>query len=396
VLIEECQLAEFDPGNNMSFMIFLSGTPGLSPDYLPVAGSGRLLRYSDGTAEIQGRVVNRFDLNSVWDLHMFIENQQTWAQWSAAGRRYKGGRPEALANHPDWAYYTLNPGSYLSGRNNFANDTLWLRHSPIDFKYGFQLGLGGNDRNGLAGMSGWFTFTGAYTGHGDINAAFTSCQRFKRVRVKLQLEGPQAGNTMRTTLNTQGLVPMAQPFASSLSYSGSESLSSLPSDVTDWVLVELRDPDKPAQVISQQAALLRKDGQLLATDGQEILTMALPGEADLPVRSAYIVVRHPSHLTVMSAVRLSLEQALTSWDASKSAAVHWDGTALGKNEAGRYQVPVGDVNQNGTIDSWEANMVRNQLFEQSYQANDLNGDGEINASDMRMLLKNTGKQISIP
>jgi hypothetical protein len=216
VLVEECQISEFDPGNNLSFMIFLAGTPGLSPDYLPVGGSGRILRYSDGTAEVQGRVVNRFDLNNVWDLHMFLEDQRTWAQWSAAGGHYKGGRPEALTNHPDWSFYKLTPGSYLSGQNNFAGDTLWLQHAPIDFKYGFQLGTGANDRNGLEGISGWFTFTGSYSGHGDLNAAFTSCQRFKRARIKLQLEGPQAANGMRTTLNSSGLLSDEPAFCQQL------------------------------------------------------------------------------------------------------------------------------------------------------------------------------------
>ncbi|MEZ4684863.1 MAG: dockerin type I domain-containing protein [Bacteroidia bacterium] len=396
VLVEECQLAEFDPGNNLSFMIFLSGTPGLSPDYLPIGGSGRILRYSDGTAEIQGTVVNRFDLNAIWDIHMFLEDQQTWAQWSAAGGLYKGGRSEALTNHPDWAYYKLTSGSYLSGQNNFANDTLWLQHTPATFTYGFQLGTGANDRNGLAGLSGWFTFSGAYTGHGDLNAAYTACQRFKRARIKLQLEGPQVANGMRTSLGTSGLLPMSQPFASSLNYQGTESVSSLPANVSDWVLVELRNPNDPTQVIARRAALLRNDGQLLSTDGSEEIKFELPGEAELAVNQAYIVVRHPSHLAVMSASAISLDQEVMSWDASKSPASHWDGSALTKTAHGLYQVPVGDVNQNGTVDSWEANMVRNQLFQQGHLIYDLNGDGEVNASDMRILLKNSGKHISIP
>jgi hypothetical protein len=189
---------------------------------------------------------------------------------------------------------------------------------------------------------------------------------------------------------------MSQPFANSLNYNGTEAVTSLPANVTDWVLVELRNPANPAQVITQQAALLRNDGQLLSTDGSDELKFELPGEAFLPVHSAYIVVRHPSHLAVMSAVPLSLDQELTNWDASKSPAVHWDGTALSKHASGLYQIPVGDVNQNGTIDSWEANMVRNQLFQRGNLLNDLNADGEVNASDMRILLNNSGKRISIP
>ncbi|MFK7968902.1 MAG: dockerin type I domain-containing protein [Bacteroidia bacterium] len=401
VVVEECQLAAFDPGNNLAFIIFLAGTPGLSPDYLPVGNTGRLVQYSDGTAEVTGQVVNRFNLNYLWDIHMNLHDAQTWSQWSAGIGRYKGGRPEAIANHPDWVYYKLKPGSFISGApgSSFDGDTLWLSHSPADFTYGFQLGSGANDRNAFAGMSGWFTFSGAYSGQGDLNTSFTACQRITRMRIRAQLQGPStpgATTGMRSTLSDDGILPLTQPFTSSLSYTGSEQVTTMPSNVTDWVLVELHDPADPKTVIARQAALLRSDGQLLDVNGSDLLEIELPGIAQWAGHEVHIAIRHPRHMAVMSAEPLSLDQSVVQWDAVKSQVGMWDKSALIKLEDGTLLIPAGDLNQNGTVEASEVNMVRSALFQYGAQERDINGDGTVNATDMHTILKNVGKTAAFP
>ncbi|MCC6600044.1 MAG: T9SS type A sorting domain-containing protein, partial [Crocinitomicaceae bacterium] len=70
-----------------------------------------------------------------------------------------------LANHINWDYYELVAGlSTLTGFGSYTGNILYLAHQPSNFYYGFQSGVGANNRNGNDGMSGWFYWTGWYNG----------------------------------------------------------------------------------------------------------------------------------------------------------------------------------------------------------------------------------------
>ena len=62
------------------------------------------------------------------------------------------------------------------------------------------------------------------------------------LNLKVFLEGPYNGSgTMTTTLNEQGLIPKYQPFkAAPWNYLGTEAAASIPTNVVDWVMIELR------------------------------------------------------------------------------------------------------------------------------------------------------------
>ncbi len=130
-----------------------------------------------------------------------------------------------------------------------------------------------------------------------------------RVSMNVLLEGAyNAGGTPAMTTAINGILPLEQPYNTApWNYNGGESVPSIPTtDIVDWVLVELRDaPDAasaiPATIISQHAAFLRNDGQIVGLDGVSELTFYSTVNQQL-----FGVVWHRNHLGVMSAFPLAL------------------------------------------------------------------------------------------
>ncbi len=119
----------------------------------------------------------------------------------------------------------------------------------------------------------------------------------QRMKVKVLLGGFHLNNgLMRTDLRANNLLPYSHPYAvSPYNYGASSSVTSLPSNTVDWVLVELRNKNNENQIIARQVALLRNDGVIMGTDGLE-------GVPFVNVTSDYyfIVVYHRNHIAVMS------------------------------------------------------------------------------------------------
>ncbi|HNG13302.1 MAG TPA: Ig-like domain-containing protein, partial [Saprospiraceae bacterium] len=127
-----------------------------------------------------------------------------------------------------------------------------------------------------------------------------------QLNLKALLQGAYSTGTglMRDDLRVKSLIPLTQPYGdaaySDLAYSGTETttntvLSVAGADaIVDWVLVELRDRNNPATVISRQAALIQRDGDIVAVDGVSSLSF------NLPFDSYYIAVKHRNHLGVMT------------------------------------------------------------------------------------------------
>ena len=94
---------------------------------------------------------------------------------------------------------------------------------------------------------------------------------------------------------------------------GSAAGASTNNTITDWVLVQLhRSSD--GVVVSQRAALLQRDGDVVDIDGTSPVNLA--GNA---VGSYYVSVRHRNHLGVRSAATLALAKTTnTSYDFTTS------------------------------------------------------------------------------
>ena len=88
------------------------------------------------------------------------------------------------------------------------------------------------------------------------------------------LEGPFNGTEMNTTLNSNGYLPLSQPFNTTpWNYDGTESVATIPNgNIVDWVYVEIRSALWPDSATSEttfgrQAAFLLNSGKIVSTDG---------------------------------------------------------------------------------------------------------------------------------
>ena len=170
-----CTLSDYQATNGHS--IWLQTLPGApSEEFIFDSNGGTLTIYDDGTANVQGRVIHESMPTWQWDVDIWLENKRNFADWTALGRGVKIDQaPPAVvaANQQDWFFWEMDSvKSKLTGVPStfFDGDTLNLTHNPPDYQYGFQFGVGANAKNGNFGISGWFKYSGSYSGHGDINA----------------------------------------------------------------------------------------------------------------------------------------------------------------------------------------------------------------------------------
>lgn len=78
--------------------------------------------------------------------------------------------------------------------------------------------------------------------------------------------------------------------------------------IVDWVVVELREAGTPAHVVASCAALVQRDGDVVALDGTSPVSMEVaPG-------NYHVAIRHRNHLGAMTANALALGGTATSVD----------------------------------------------------------------------------------
>ena len=171
------------------------------------------------------------------------------------------------------------------------------------------------------------------------------------VYVKVFLQGPYVNTpTPHMSTNLRGLLdfPLSQPYnVSPWSYTGSESVGSVPLGVVDWVLVQLRTGTAPGTAVQTCAAFLMSDGSIQDIDGSDHVNFI-----GLSSGSYYIVVIHRNHLAVMSANPVSLPNG-SAYDFTTSESQAYiktvDAIPMASLVGGKYGMYDGDVNGNGTV-----------------------------------------------
>ena len=205
------------------------------------------------------------------------------------------------------------------------------------------------------------------------------------VRAKVLLEGAYTTvGQMNTQLISNNVLPNAQPFnRSPWNYAGSENVSIFPNNITDWVLVEVRDFTNSGTVLEQRAAFVDVNGNLVDTDGTNGVTFFnLADNTDY-----YLIVRSRNHVALASANALVLPQT-SNYDFTNPSNV------LGSNQVkptidGYFTMTVGDLNSDGVISVTDFN---NYLLDLStigqYKDGDLNGDGSVTVADFNLYRAN--------
>jgi PKD repeat protein len=220
-----------------------------------------------------------------------------------------------------------------------------------------------------------------------------------RVNLTVLVEGPYNGTNM--TPNLTGVMPLTQPYNTSpWNYTGSESVSVVPSNVIDWILVELRDATTPAQATGgtkkgEQAGLLRNDGKILDQAGNEYLTF----NNVTITNNLYVVIHHRNHLSVMSSAGVTGSGGVYTYNFSTGSGQAYGGTLAHKQiGSGVWGMTGGDGDHNGTIGTTDYTPVwETEAGETGYLESDYNLDMQSDNNDKDDIwTPNKGKGTQVP
>lgn len=217
------------------------------------------------------------------------------------------------------------------------------------------------------------------------------------VKSKIFLQGPFNTNTssMSTTLNQSSLLPNSQPYNTPpWNYNGNESFSSGPnSTMVDWVLVELRSASNPAQVVARRAAVLKNNGLLLNTSGNEgvVFNNVVPG-------SYYIAIYHRNHLAIMSAAPVPLSSNSAIYDFTTAMNKAYGQNAMVELVSGKFGMYASDGNADGIVNNADRdNVWLIQNGNMGYLEGDFNMNSGVTIHDVNQLWNiNIGKTTQVP
>ncbi|HRT54873.1 MAG TPA: hemagglutinin protein, partial [Flavobacteriales bacterium] len=115
--------------------------------------------------------------------------------------------------------------------------------------------------------------------------------------------------------------------------------------IVDWVIVELRSTATPTTVVASCAALVQRDGDVVALDGTSPVSIAVASGA------YHVAIRHRNHLGVMTQNGVALSNTPSTVDFT-SVATSTYGTNARKSMAGAFPAQAlwaGDVTFNGQV-----------------------------------------------
>ena len=213
-----------------------------------------------------------------------------------------------------------------------------------------------------------------------------------KLNIKILLEGPFNNGDMSTELSTEGDLPLNQPYnVDPWNYDGTESVSSIPSGVVDWVLLELRSGTSFSTIVSRKAAFVKNDGSVVDLDGISQVSFN-----SVSAGNYYVVVMHRNHLAVMSANAVSLSSNSALYDFTTSSSKAYGTNALADLGGGKWGLYAGDSDRNGTINVLDYGNVVNFLFDTGYKFGDLDLNGIINVLDYSKTNSNLFKTSQVP
>ena len=217
------------------------------------------------------------------------------------------------------------------------------------------------------------------------------------VSLKAFLEGPFSGTSMSTAINN--ILPLSQPYnMAPWNYNGTESMTVIPANVVDWVLVELRDATIAANAsvatrIARQAALLLTNGNIVATDGTSSLFFT-----NSVSNSLFVVIHHRNHLPILSANAVTLSGVNYTYDFTTSSEQAYGTNSQKQLSTSIWGMYSGDIDANGTINTddmipeWNTNAGK-----AGYYPADLNLNRQVNNKDKDSYwMPNIGKGTNVP
>jgi len=210
------------------------------------------------------------------------------------------------------------------------------------------------------------------------------------VAVKVFLEGAYDTATHGMTTALRGLLPLTAPYAED-----ARTVDSIPAEVVDWVLVQLRNSASGA-VVASRSAFLHRDGHLVADDGHT-------KKITLPVATGdySLVVRHRNHLAIMSANAITSRRDLPPlYDFTTAQSRAYGANPMKQLEANVFAMLAGDGNGDGNINDTDRDDIWRPQNGASWsydKGGDFNLDGGIDALDRnRFWRANSGSSSKVP
>ncbi len=226
-------------------------------------------------------------------------------------------------------------------------------------------------------------------GNTNCDPLFTGSYEFQPI---LFLEGAYIGSgTMRNDLTTH--IPLNHPYSlSPYNYSGTESLSSIPLNMVDWILIEARSGtpnligNRTTFTVETKVGILLTDGTVQGVDGNPVAFDSLNfGEP------YYFCIRHRNHLDILTANSI-ISSAEMSYDFTTDIVQGFGGNQLKLSGDGFALLYGGDFNADGVIqttdyDQWKSNPA----ILNTYAPMDANLDGTVQITDFDLWFENNAK-----
>ena len=202
------------------------------------------------------------------------------------------------------------------------------------------------------------------------------------VEVKVFLQGPYVGSGLMSTNLT---LPLTSPYPED-----EITVSGIPGDITDWVLLQLRSETVGGSTFFSKSCFLRNDGQLIDPgDLSENIPLGItPG-------NNYIVIKHRNHLAIMSDDLVSLN-GLISYDFTTGSDKYFGTTAGAIQFQGVWGMIAGDANGSSTINATDYLVVKPLVGSNGYFSGDCNMSGVVNATDYLEVKQNVSKSSQVP
>ena len=229
-------------------------------------------------------------------------------------------------------------------------------------------------------------------------------------KAKTILSGNYESSTtlMKDDLRILNLIPTQEPYTA-LAYpfihGGNEIIDPLEltesgnQAVVDWIVIELRSSSDPSNIVSSQAGIILRNGEICNPQRKPLLF------DDIPLGNYHVAVQHRNHLACMTSESMNLSSGDVLIDFTGTPQSVYGTNARKQLAINIYGLWPGDANRDGLIRYNGAANDKNSILSQvglssantviqSYDSNDVNMDGSIKYNgannDKNMILSQTG------
>ena len=199
------------------------------------------------------------------------------------------------------------------------------------------------------------------------------------VGVRALLQGPYSTNLHAMSATLSNAIPLSSLYADD-----PRTVTAVPDNAVDWVLLQTRPSPSNAPTFSRSVFITDQGDIVSATGDTNLLIEVTPGSTN------YLVVAHRNHLMSMSAQPVVFTNQTFAYDFSSSADTHLGTTnSVVEVEAGRWALFAGDADGDGWCSPIDQSICTTQVGTVGYSCADYTLDGSVDANDLALILVNS-------